>query len=161
MNRVAGKVALVTGGGSGIGAADCELLAEEGATVIVTDLDHRNAEAVASRIGDCATALHLDVTSEAAWQSVIASIERRFGKLDVLVNNAGVVLYASIFDTTLLQFRLVNSVMSEGVFLGCKYSIPLLRRGGRDRSSTCPPSQATWASRGSSHTPPRRARCAR
>lgn len=121
---------MVTGGGSGIGAADCEVLAAEGATVIVADIHLERAQAVASRLGGRALSIKLDVASEDEWISVTQEIERRFGKLDVLVNNAGVVLYADVLDTTLEQFRRLNSIMTEGVFLGCKYSIPLLHAGG-------------------------------
>jgi 3(or 17)beta-hydroxysteroid dehydrogenase len=128
MGRVQGKVALVTGGGSGLGAADCELLAAEGATVIVTDVKLAAAEAVADRIGGIAMAL--DVASETQWQEVIAAIDARFGRLDVLVNNAGVVVVADLEQTSLEQFRWVNAIMSEGVFLGCKYAIPLMNKGG-------------------------------
>jgi 3(or 17)beta-hydroxysteroid dehydrogenase len=131
MDRVAGKIALVTGGGSGMGAATCELLAEEGATVIVTDVNFESARKLASRIGDRAIGLKLNVASEDEWKSVTAEVARRFGKLDILVNNAGVVLVADILDTTLEQFRFVNAVMSEGAFLGCKYCIPLLSAGGQ------------------------------
>ena len=92
MGRVAGKVALVTGGGSGLGAADCAALAREGATVVVTDINLAAAEGVAARIGNGAIALAHDVSSEDQWLAVIAEIDRRFGRLDVLVNNAGVVL---------------------------------------------------------------------
>ena len=127
MGRVEGKVALVTGGGSGLGAADCELLAAEGATVIVTDVRHEAAQAVADRIGGIAMAL--DVASESNWQQVIAAIDARFGRLDVLVNNAGVVVVADLEQTSLEQFRWVNAIMNEGVFLGCKYAIPLMNKG--------------------------------
>lgn len=130
MNRVAGKVALVTGGGSGLGAADCELLAHEGATVIVTDVRLEAAQAVATRIGGKALAMAIDVASEAAWIEVINAIEAQCGRLDVLVNNAGVVVVADVEQTTLEQFRWVNSIMSDGVFLGCKYAIPLMHKGG-------------------------------
>ncbi len=129
MGRVAGKVALVTGGGSGLGAADCELLAAEGATVIVSDVRLEAAQAVADRIGDRAVAMALDVASEAAWTGVMAAIEARFGRLDILVNNAGVVVVADVEQTTLEQFRWVNSILSDGVFLGCKYAIPLMNKG--------------------------------
>ncbi|WP_439533871.1 SDR family oxidoreductase [Polymorphobacter sp.] len=129
MGRVAGKVALVTGGGSGLGAADSELLAQEGATVIVTDVRLEAAQAVADRIGGAAVAMALDVASEAAWQQVIGDIEARFGRLDILINNAGVVVMADCEDTTLEQFRWVNAIMTDGVFLGCKYAIPLMNKG--------------------------------
>ena len=126
MGRVAGKVALVTGGGSGLGAADCEALAREGASVVVTDVNLAAAQAVAHRIGGGAVALALDVASEAAWQSAIADVERRFGRLDVLVNNAGVVDMADFEECTLERYRWVNAIMSEGVFLGCKHAVPLM-----------------------------------
>ncbi len=128
MGRVQGKVALVTGGGSGLGAADCAVLAREGATVVVTDVKLEAAQKVADGIGEGAVAMALDVASEAGWQAVIAEIERRFGRLDILVNNAGVVLVADVEQTSLEQFRWVNAIMSEGVFLGCKHSIPLMNR---------------------------------
>lgn len=130
MGRVSGKVALVTGGGSGLGRADCTMLASEGATVVVTDVNLEMAQKVADEIGGDALALALDVASEQAWIDVIAEIDRRFGRLDVLVNNAGVVVAADIEGTSLEQFRWVNAIMNEGVFLGCKYAIPLMNRGG-------------------------------
>lgn len=126
--RVAGKIALVTGGGSGLGAADCAALAREGATVIVTDVSLESARRVAERIGNGALAMALDVASEEAWVSLTAELDQRFGRLDILVNNAGIVQMADCEDVTLEQFRRVNSIMNEGVFLGCKYALPLLKR---------------------------------
>lgn len=126
MGRVEGKVALVTGGGSGLGAADSEALAAEGAIVVVTDVKQETAQAVADRIGGGAIALALDVSSEEQWQSVMAEIKAKFGRLDILVNNAGVVLNADVEDTSLEKFRWVNAIMTDGVFLGMKYAIPLM-----------------------------------
>lgn len=128
MGRVAGKVALVTGGGSGLGAADSAALAREGATVVVTDLRLETAQAVAERIGNGAVAMALDVASEEGWIATIDAIDAKFGRLDILVNNAGVVLNADVEATTLEQYRWVNAVMSDGVFLGCKYAIPLMNK---------------------------------
>lgn len=125
--RVAGKVALVTGGGSGLGKADCEALAREGAKVVVTDVRLDQAEQVARAIGG--EAMPLDVASEEQWIAALRAIDEKFGRLDILVNNAGVVLSADAEQTTLEQFRFVNAVMSEGVFLGCKHAIPLMNRG--------------------------------
>jgi 3(or 17)beta-hydroxysteroid dehydrogenase len=130
VNRVAGKVALVTGGGSGLGAADCEALAQEGATVIVSDIKLSAAQSVASRIGSTAIAMALDVADEAAWAAVVGAIAAKFGRLDILINNAGISVIADVEQTTIDQFRRVNSIMSEGVFLGCKHTIPLMNRGG-------------------------------
>ncbi|GAA4759405.1 SDR family oxidoreductase [Sphingomonas daechungensis] len=130
MGRVEGKVALVTGGGSGLGAADCRRLAEEGAKVAVTDVNLEAAQKVADEIGDQAIALRHDVASEEDWKSVLAEVERRFGGLNILVNNAGIVVVADPEETTLEQFRKVQAVMNEGVFLGCKYAIPLIVKSG-------------------------------
>jgi 3(or 17)beta-hydroxysteroid dehydrogenase len=130
MGRVKGKVALVTGGGSGLGKADCEVLAQEGAIVVVTDIKLDAARQVANAIGGGAVALALDVASESSWIVTIKAIEERFGQLDILVNNAGVVLSADVEETTLEQYRWVNSVMSEGVFLGCKHAIGLMKNNG-------------------------------
>ncbi|MBC2669805.1 SDR family oxidoreductase [Novosphingobium piscinae] len=129
MGRVSGKVALVTGGGSGLGAADCAALAREGATVVVTDVNLAAAQAVAERIGGGAIALAHDVASEDQWIAVLAEVEARFGRLDVLVNNAGVVLSADVEDTSLDRFRWVNGIMIDGVFLGMKHAIPLMNKG--------------------------------
>lgn len=129
MGRVQGKVALVTGGASGLGAADSAALAREGATVVVTDVNLASAQKVADEIGNGAIALTLDVSSEGQWVAVLAEIESRFGRLDVLVNNAGVVLNADVEDTSLEKFRWVNSIMTDGVFLGMKHAIPLMNKG--------------------------------
>lgn len=126
--RVAGKVALITGGGSGLGAEDARVLAREGAQVVVTDVNLGAAQAVAAETGGLALAL--DVADEAQWQAVLAEIQRRFGRLDILVNNAGIVLNADIEDTSLADFRRVNAIMTDGVFLGCKHAIPLMNAGG-------------------------------
>lgn len=130
MGRLAGKVALVTGGGSGLGAADCEALAAEGARVIVTDVNLAAAQKVADRIGGEAIPLKLDVADEAQWIAIYAEIEKRFGGLHVLVNNAGVVVNADVEETSLEKFRWVNAIMTDGVFLGMKHAIPLMNRSG-------------------------------
>ncbi|WP_372731026.1 SDR family oxidoreductase [Novosphingobium sp.] len=130
MGRVEGKVALVTGGASGLGAADSAALAREGAKVVVTDVNLVSAQAVAQSIGGGAIALALDVSSEEQWIGVIAEIEKQFGGLHVLVNNAGVVLNADVEDTSLEKFRWVNSIMTDGVFLGMKHAIPLMNKSG-------------------------------
>ncbi|MGR3571350.1 SDR family oxidoreductase [Brevirhabdus sp.] len=129
MGRVDGKVALVTGGGSGLGAEACRVLAAEGALVVVSDVNEKAAQALADTIGDRAVALRHDVASEDDWISVMKSIEDTHGRLDILVNNAGVVLNADVEDTSLEKYRWVNSVMSDGVFLGCKHAIPLMNKG--------------------------------
>ena len=131
--RVAGKVALVTGGASGIGRGCAERLAEEGAVVVITDLqDHKGEEvvqAIAAK-GGKAEYLHHDVTDEAAWQGVVGQVKARHGRLDILVNNAGIGIGGSVLEMTLETWRKQTAVNLDGVFLGVKHSIPLMREGG-------------------------------
>ena len=104
MGQVQGKVAIVTGGASGIGAASAETLAHEGATVVVADIDEAGGEAVVRRIagaGGQAVFLRHDVTSEARWVEVVAEVERRYGRLDVLFSNAGIAILGSLFEMSL------------------------------------------------------------
>lgn len=129
MGRVAGKVVLITGAASGLGAADAALLADEGASVVLTDVNVRLGESVASKIPGAIFIAH-DVREEAAWQNVIAQTLSHFGRLDCLVNNAGVVKFGSVEDCTLDEYRFINAVMSEGTFLGCKTVIPTLAASG-------------------------------
>ena len=130
MGRVAGKVAIVTGAASGMGKADAELLAQEGATVVVTDLNEVDGKAVAEAIGGQAIFMRLDVTDEDNWRAVIADTVSRFGGLDILVNNAGMIALGNIVDTDLESWRMVNAVNSDGVFLGCKHAIPAMAESG-------------------------------
>ena len=133
MNRVAGKVALITGAASGLGRADAYALAREGATVVVSDISDKGAEVaeeIASATGASVHFIQQDVCDEARWSAVMDEIERTFGGLDVLINNAGIVICATPEDTTLAQFRKANQVMSESVFLGCKTAIPHMKKRG-------------------------------
>lgn len=130
MGRVAGKVALVTGGASGMGKADAILLAAEGAKVVVADMNEADGQAVATAIGDNAVFMRLNVSDEENWKTVIADTVATFGQLDILVNNAGIIALGSIVDTTLESWKLVNSVNSDGVFLGCKHAIPAMAASG-------------------------------
>src|SRR5579859_341016 len=132
--QVQGKVALVTGGASGIGAAVAELLAREGASVAVTDIDElRGPEIVAGirKAGGEATFLHQDVTSEPRWIEVVSEIVKRHGRLDVLVSNAGIgISVPSITDMTLDDWRRQNAINLDGVFLSVKHCLPLMRKTG-------------------------------
>ena len=130
MGRVSGKVALVTGGASGLGRATVRVLAREGARVVVADVNEAGARQLAGEIGSAALALRLDVTSEADWQRAIAETQRAFGGLHVLVNNAGIVVVRSIEDTSVEELRRVLAVNVEGVFLGCKHALPALNASG-------------------------------
>jgi NAD(P)-dependent dehydrogenase (short-subunit alcohol dehydrogenase family) len=131
---LAGKVALVTGGASGIGRACAERLADEGAAVVVTDVDEAGAAAVAAAINarhtSSATALRLDVTSEADWQAALQVVEAAHGRLQVLVNNAGVGSFGSVEEVSPAEWRRVMTVNVDSVYLGCRAFLPLLRRSG-------------------------------
>jgi len=131
--RVQGKVALITGGASGIGRGCAEKLAAEGATAVITDLqDDKGAEVAAAiaKAGGKAWYLHHDVTDEAAWQRVVSEVKAREGRLDILVNNAGIGIGGSILDMTLADWRRQTAVNLDGVFLGVKHAIPLMRASG-------------------------------
>ncbi len=128
MGRVEGRVALVTGAAQGLGLAIARRLAAEGARVLMTDLAAERGAAAAAEIGPAARFRAQDVTDEADWPAVVAEAVDWGGGLDILVNNAGVVVLADPETTTLDQFRFVNRVMSEGVFLGCRAALPALAR---------------------------------
>jgi NAD(P)-dependent dehydrogenase (short-subunit alcohol dehydrogenase family) len=132
--QVQGKVALVTGGASGIGEAVSELLAREGASVAVTDVDDLRGPAVVAGIkkaGGEAIVIHQDVTSEARWIEVVAEVEKRYGRLDILVSNAGIgISVPSITDMTLEDWRRQNAINLDGVFLSVKHCLPAMRKTG-------------------------------
>ena len=130
VGRVEDKVAIVTGAASGIGRGIAEALAREGARVILTDLQEELGREAAKAIGGDAVFVRQDVTSEESWRSVISAALERFGRLDVLVNNAGIIIVVDIENTTVEQWRKIMAVNAEGVFLGCKHAIPAMRKSG-------------------------------
>jgi 3(or 17)beta-hydroxysteroid dehydrogenase len=130
MNRVDGKVAIVTGGASGIGRGCARRLAAEGATVVIADRDEAGGAAVAHELGGRHAFLALDVTDEARWTKVVAETVERFGRLDILVNAAGIAIFSDIERTTLADWRLVNSINSDGTFLGCRAAIAAMKTTG-------------------------------
>lgn len=133
MGALDGKVALVTGGSSGIGRGTAERFAAEGATVVITDIQVAEGEALAASLKG--VFLKHDVTQESEWESVIAEVDRRFGRLDVLVNNAGIAIGApDITQMSLDDWRKQQAINVEGVFLGLKHSLPLMRRAGNGGS---------------------------
>jgi NAD(P)-dependent dehydrogenase (short-subunit alcohol dehydrogenase family) len=134
VGRLQGKVALVTGGASGIGRACAETLAREGAAVTLTDVQDPKGEAVVGEItakGGSAAYLHHDVTDEDAWIAVIADVKARRGRLDILINNAGIGIGCpSITAMSLADWRRQTAVNIDGVFLGVKHALPLMRASG-------------------------------
>src|SRR2546429_4541925 len=132
--QVQGKVALVTGGASGIGEAVSELLAREGASVAVTDVDDLKGPEVVARIkkgGGEAIFLHHDVTSEERWIEVVAEVMKRYGRLDVLVSNAGIgIAVPTITEMSLADWRRQTAINLDGVFLSVKHCLPAMRKTG-------------------------------
>ncbi len=132
-SRLQDKVALVTGGSGGIGAAICHRFAEEGAHVIVSDIDPDTAEGVRESIeasGHSATSVRLDVASETEWAAVIEAIVGERGRLDVLVNNAGIAIAKSVEDTSIEEWELTQQINSRGVFLGLREAIRAMKQNG-------------------------------
>jgi NAD(P)-dependent dehydrogenase (short-subunit alcohol dehydrogenase family) len=132
MSRVAGKVVLVTGGGSGIGRAAATLLAREGATVIVSDINREGGEETVRRIGGAARFEPHDTSQEADWKRIVDGILAREGALHGLANNAGIAgPFPATFETeTVEQWQRILSINVQGVFLGCKHAVPAMRRSG-------------------------------
>jgi NAD(P)-dependent dehydrogenase (short-subunit alcohol dehydrogenase family) len=133
MGQVDGKIAIVTGGASGIGAACAATLAREGAKVFVTDLDDIGGQAVVDKIGSAgceAMFLHQDVSIEESWPGVIEAAERRLGRLDVMVANAGIGILCRAIEMSLADWRRQTAVNLDGVFLSVKYAVPAMRRAG-------------------------------
>jgi NAD(P)-dependent dehydrogenase (short-subunit alcohol dehydrogenase family) len=131
--RVAGKVAIVTGGASGIGRSCALRLAEEGAEVVITDIQDGPGKDVVAEIeaaGGAAEFLHHDVTSEDEWIETVAAVMARHERLDVLVNNAGIGIGASIIEMSLDDWQRQQAVNLDGVFLGIKHCIPPMRDTG-------------------------------
>ena len=128
--RLQGKVALITGAASGMGKSEAEIFAREGAKVVLADVLDAEGKAAADGIGANARYVHLDVTSESAWEQVIATTVAQFGKLDVLVNNAGI---SGTFDADIMSTSAWDKLMdvnAKGVFLGMKTALPVMLKQG-------------------------------
>ena len=130
MGRLEGKTALVTGAASGIGLQTSIRLAEEGARVMMTDINLEKVRQQAERIGANATFLKLDITEEEEWISVLDETVKRFDRLDILVNSAGMVLIADVEQITLEDWRKVHAVNLDGTFLGCKHGVRVMKEFG-------------------------------
>lgn len=130
MGRFDGKVALITGGARGMGASHVEALAHEGAKVVAADLLETEGKDLADRLGENVMFAKLDVTHDHEWKEVIRATEDRFGTLDLLVNNAGILAMGSIADMDPEEFRKVIEVNLFGNFLGMHNAVPSLRKSG-------------------------------
>jgi len=130
MGRLAGKIALITGGARGQGAAHARRLLEEGAKVVISDIRDEEGWALAEALGPAASYLSHDVGSDASWRSVIGAIRDQHGRLDVLVNNAGIAVLAGFDDTDAALFERTVRVNQLGVFLGIKHGAELMKSGG-------------------------------
>lgn len=131
--RVAGKIAIVTGGGQGMGRSHSLLLAEEGATVVVTDINETSGQAVADEIiaaGGQAVFIRHDVTSGSEWKAVVDQAVTTFGKVDILVNNAGILILKPLDQTEDSEWDLIMSINAKGTFLGCKHIVPAMQKAG-------------------------------
>ena len=130
MGRLEGKTALVTGAASGIGLQTSIRLAEEGARVMMTDINLEEGLQQAEKLGTNATFLKLDITEEEEWISVLDETVKRFDRLDILVNSAGMVLIADVEQITLEDWRKVHAVNLDGTFLGCKHGVRVMKEFG-------------------------------
>ncbi|MDP6464035.1 MAG: glucose 1-dehydrogenase [SAR324 cluster bacterium] len=130
MGRVDGKIALVTGAASGIGLQASLRLAEEGARVMMTDINVENGKNEAEKLGRNAEFLKLDITLEEDWISVLRETVKRFQSLDILVNSAGMVLIADVEQISLEDWRHVHAVNLDGTFLGCKHGVRVMKEFG-------------------------------
>ena len=131
--QLAGKSAIVTGGASGIGEACAETLARAGASVLITDIDDLRGRDVVARIvkaGGAAHYLNHDVRDEAAWPGIVGEAEKRFGRLDIMVANAGIGIMAPIATMTLADWQKQQAINLDGVFLSIKHAIPAMKKAG-------------------------------
>ena len=138
MTRLTQRVCLITGAAQGIGEAMAKVLAREGARLIISDINMPGLEQTADDIkaaGGDVTAMQLDVAEQSDWQAAQKTIAQTFGHLDVLVNNAGVEVVKPAEDTTLEDWRRVQRVNVDGVFLGCQTMLDLLKIGGQNNPS--------------------------
>lgn len=128
MERLSGKVAIITGGARGMGAAHVRRFVEEGAKVVFTDINEEVGEKLASELGDNTLFVKHDVTDEAGWQEVIEKAEAAFGPVNVLVNNAGISMSKSIFDMSVEDYKKIIDINQVSVFLGIKAVLPSMQK---------------------------------
>lgn len=130
MSRLSNKVAIITGAAQGMGAAHARLFIEEGAKVVLTDLNEEKGNALAAELGENALFVKQNVTSEEDWATVIAKAEEAFGPVNVLVNNAGIIIAKNMLDITLEEYRRIVEINQVSVFLGMKAVAASMQKAG-------------------------------
>ena len=130
MGRVEGKVCIVTGAAQGLGAADARLLVAEGAMVVLTDVNARAGKALAAELGASARFVEQDVSDEASWPELVDDVMRTHGRLDVLVNNAGIAPIGTVETTDTAMWRRTLAIHLDGTYFGCHYALPAIRESG-------------------------------
>lgn len=133
MAKLQNKVAFITGAGMGMGKSEAILFAQEGATVIVSDINEKAGQETTKAIEDAggkALYIKLDVSSEKDWIAAIEKSITTFGKIDILVNNAGILLLKALDETSTEEWDRIFSINARGVFLGCKYVVPAMQKAG-------------------------------
>ena len=131
--RLEGKVALITGGARGQGAAEAKLFAKEGAKVVITDIlddEGKKIEAEIVELGGECLYIHQDVSNSRDWQDVVSKTVEHFGKIDILLNNAGIAVWGTNDDTSEEIWDSVMDINAKGVFLGTKYVVPEMKKNG-------------------------------
>jgi len=130
MKRLEGKVAIITGAAQGMGASHARKFVEEGAKVVLTDLNKEKGEVLSAELGENALFVTQNVTSAEDWAKVVAEAEKTFGKVDVLVNNAGITMAKSILQMTEEEYRRIVEINQVSVFLGMKTVVPAMQKAG-------------------------------
>lgn len=131
MARLEGKVAIITGSAQGMGAAHAKKFIEEGAKVVLTDLNEEKGKAFAAELGENAIFVKQNVANEEDWKNVVAKAEETFGPVNVLVNNAGITMAKSITDTSVEDYRKIVEINQVSVFLGIKSVVSSMEKAGQ------------------------------
>ena len=130
MTRLEGKVAIITGAAQGMGAAHAKLFVEQGAKVVLTDLNEEKGQAFAAELGENALFVKQNVAKEEDWATVVAAADEKFGPVNVLVNNAGITMAKSMMETTVEEYRRIVEINQVSVFLGMKAVLPSMQKAG-------------------------------
>ena len=130
MTRLKGKVAIITGAAQGMGAAHAKLFVEQGAKVVLTDLNEEKGQAFAAELGENALFIKQNVANEEDWATVVATAEEKFGPVNVLVNNAGITMAKPMMQTTVEEYRRIVEINQVSVFLGMKAVLPSMQKAG-------------------------------